>query len=132
MLANCQRLHFLGMYRTLFYFILSRGKIFYRIDLASPLDGGKDVKVTVETAYSHSLVAYPAEIAQSEKQLVKFTFSAYLYSPYKVTKQTSTVKCASSSIESYTKTVKPTTSSDAEITYGPYENKEAFSEVKIA
>ena len=103
--------------------------MFYRIDLSSALEAGKTVKVTVETAFSHSLVAYPAEITQAEKQLVKFSFNAYLYSPYKVTKQSSTVKCASSSIESYTKTFKPTSASDAEITYGPYENKAAFSEV---
>lgn len=109
-----------------------KGKIFYQIKLATPLEAGKEVKVTVETSFSHSLVAYPAEIAQAEKQLVKFTFSAFLYSPYKVAKQTSTVKCASSSIETYTKTVKPASSQDAEITYGPYENKEPFSEAEVS
>lgn len=109
-----------------------KGKIFYRIDLASPVGAGKEAKVTVETVFSNSLAPYPAEITQAEKQLVKFTFNAFLYSPYKVTKQTTTVKCASSNIESYTKTVKPASSQDAEITYGPYDNKAAFSEAEVS
>jgi len=108
-----------------------KGKQFYQIDFATPLEAGKEAKVTVETAFSHTLTPYPAEITQAEKQLVRFTFSAFTYSPYKVSKQTTVVKCASSSIESYTKTVKPVSSQDTEVTYGPFENKEPFSLAEV-
>lgn len=107
------------------------GKVFYRIDFASPLAAGKDVKVDVESYFAHTLLPYPSEIAQSEKQLVKFSTSAVFYSPYKTTKQTTTLNTVSSNIESYTKTIKPVSSQDNSITYGPFEDKEAFSEAEV-
>lgn len=107
------------------------GKVFYRIDLASPLAAGQEVRIDVETFFPHTLQPYPLEIAQSEKQLVKFGASALFYSPYKTVKQTTTVNTVSSNIESYTKTVKPVSASDNSITYGPFEDKEAFTEAEI-
>ena len=84
----------------------------------------------VETVFTHSLTAYPAQIAQSEKQFVRFTGNAYFYSPYSTTTQTTVVNCASSTVESYSK-VKPVAASESSVTYGPYENKDAFSSVSI-
>ena len=107
------------------------GKVFYRIDFATPLEAGKDIKVEVETFFPHTLTPFPSEIAQSEKQLVKFTTNTHFYSPYKTTKQTTTINTVSSNIESYTKTVKPVSAQDNAVTYGPFENKGAFSEVCV-
>jgi len=107
------------------------GKVFYRIDLASPLAAGQEVKIEVESFFPHTLQPYPSEIAQSEKQLVKFATSALFYSPYKTTKQTTVVNAVSSNIEAYTKTVKPVSAQDNSITYGPFENTEPFAEADI-
>ena len=104
------------------------GKKFYSIALDTPLGAGKQIVVNVETVHSHSLQPYPAQIAQSEKQYVKFDCNMYMYSPYKVTTQTTIVNTATSNIESYTKT-SPVSVSDSTITYGPFTDKEPFSEV---
>ncbi|XP_064606302.1 dolichyl-diphosphooligosaccharide--protein glycosyltransferase subunit 1-like [Liolophura sinensis] len=99
----------------------------YRVSLSPALEGGKSVTIDVETVFSHALRPFPAEITQAEKQLVVYESNLYFYSPYKTTTQTSLVNLASSNIESYTKT-KPVSNSDNTITYGPYENKDAFAQ----
>ena len=49
-----------------------------------------------------------------------------MFLPYKVKTQTTRVTLASSNVESYSK-LKPTSQSDATITYGPYSSVEPFS-----
>lgn len=77
--------------------------------------------LSIETIFTKSLHPYPTQITQSERQFVRFFGNAYFYSPYKTVTQKTTVQLSSKSVESYT-TVKPTSHSDAVITYGPYEN----------
>lgn len=105
-------------------------KHFWRIQLPSGLENGKSITIDVETVFSHALTPFPREITQAEKQFVVFTGNLYLFSPYKVTKQSTTVTTASNKIESYTK-VKPFSQSETTITYGPYENKESYSEAEL-
>ncbi|XP_050412619.1 dolichyl-diphosphooligosaccharide--protein glycosyltransferase subunit 1 [Patella vulgata] len=107
-----------------------KDKVFFRINLASPLAAGKSTTVEVETIYAHVLKAYPAEILQSEKQLVIFNSNLYFYSPYKTLTQTTSVTTTSSSIESYTRT-KPVSVSDNVIKYGPFEEREPFVEAEL-
>lgn len=77
--------------------------------------------LNIETIFTKSLQPYPTQITQSERQFVRYFGNAYFYSPYKTLTQKTTVQLASKSVESYT-TVKPSSQSDALITYGPYEN----------
>lgn len=91
------------------------------LDLWGPLAPGGIKNLVVETVLTHSLKPYPAKKAQSEKQQVLFTGTLYFYTPYKVKTQKSSVKLASSTIESHTKT-KPFSVSDDVISYGPYED----------
>ena len=97
--------------------------------MASSLEPGKSVHVDVESVYAHALAPFPTKIKQAEKQLVVFNGNVYLYSPYKITTQTTTVTLSSSSVESYSKSPKPVAQSDKTITYGPYEAREPFTEV---
>ncbi len=90
------------------------------------MEAGKQVNVDVETVYSHTLRPYPSQIAQAEKQYVQYTDNMYFLSPYKTTTQTTVVNCASSDIELYTK---PAKAADSSITYGPFENQDAYAEV---
>ena len=99
--------------------------------MLEPLAAGKDITVEIQTMFSYALQPYPAEIRQADKQLVLFRGSTHLYSPYKVATQTTTVKLASSVIESYTKTPKPVAKNEAELTYGPYENTDALFKVRM-
>lgn len=104
---------------------------FWRINLASSLEPGKSVHVDVESVYAHALAPFPTKIKQAEKQLVVFNGNVYLYSPYKITTQTTTVTLSSSSVESYSKSPKPVAQSDKTITYGPYEAREPFTEAEL-
>ncbi len=92
------------------------------------MDAGGSVEVDVDQVYGHALRPYPAQIVQSEKQFVEFSGSVYFYSPYKTTTQTTTVKLASSGIEYHSK-VSPVALNEDTVTYGPYEDIAAFTEV---
>lgn len=110
-------------------FSSSSDKTFWRVNFPSALSTGKSITINIESVYAHALDPFPRQITQAEKQYVVFTGDLYIFSPYKVKTQMTTVTTASSTIESYTKT-KPVSVSESTITYGPYENKEPFSEVK--
>jgi len=97
----------------------------YKVSLGSSL--GKDASVTlvVETVFSHKLEPFPTQIGQSEKQQVVYKANTYVYSPYVVKEQKTTVKLPSSTIESYSR-LKPSSSNDNVITYGPYKDARSF------
>jgi len=103
---------------------------FFSIHLGQALAAGKKTSVEVETAFSHALRAYPSQIAQAEKQFMEFSSSLYYFSPYKTTSQTTIVTCASTNVESYTKT-NPVKVADNVITYGPFNDVEAFSSAPL-
>jgi len=105
-------------------------KSFYKVTLGPAVEGGKTSSIEVETIFSHVLKPYPKEIIQSEKQLVVLDDNLYFYSPYSTTTQSTTVITTNSNVETYTKT-KPVSQSDTNINYGPYEEKEAFSEAPL-
>ena len=94
------------------------------------VEAGQTAKVLIGSVFTHSLAPHPAEITQKEKQLVQYRGSAYIYSPYKITTQTTKILLSSSNVESFTK-VKPSTQSDSTITYGPYENIAPFTGVRL-
>ena len=106
-------------------FVVLFSDLFYQVTLQSPLGAYKTVIVNVEAIFSHVLEPFPAKIGQSEKQLVVFEGNTYIYAPYEVKEQTTTVKLSSSTIESYSR-LKPSKSSDNTITYGPYKNTKPY------
>lgn len=101
-------------------------KAFYSIELASHLAPRRTLTIEVETILTHELVPHPKQIAQQEKQLVKYTGNAYAYLPYAVTKQTTYVALPSRNIESYTK-IKPVSQTGSAIAYGPFEKQPPFA-----
>ncbi|XP_076039879.1 dolichyl-diphosphooligosaccharide--protein glycosyltransferase subunit 1 [Oratosquilla oratoria] len=103
-----------------------RDVAFFKIELNDALQPGKTVTVEVETIFTQFLEAYPAQIQQGEKQLVKYAGNHYILSPYPTTTQTTSITLASPNIENYSR-LKPTTQTDTTITYGPYENVAPFS-----
>ncbi|KAL8559205.1 hypothetical protein ACOMHN_048452 [Nucella lapillus] len=106
------------------------GKEFYRVTLPSSLGAGKSVTVDVEAVFTQSLTPYPSQITQAEKQFVVFEGNLYFYSPYKTVSQKTSVATSSASLESYTKT-KPVSVSENVVSYGPFEDKAAFSEAPL-
>lgn len=99
---------------------------FYQINLKDSLQPGRSTSIEIETISTHQLDPYPKEITQREKQLVKFTDNVYLYSPYSIIKQTTHIILPSRNIESFSK-IKPYTTTETTITYGPFEKRASFS-----
>ncbi len=99
----------------------------WRIELRDAVASGGQESLTVELLLSRAVEMYPREISQRERQLVLFTGSHHLYSPYRVKSQTTKVLLPSTQVESYSKNLKPVSMADSAITYGPYANAAAFS-----
>jgi len=102
----------------------------YKIELPTELSKGKTVDLEIETVFSRYLAPFPSEITQKEKQLVKFVGSHYVYSPYKIKKQSTKVILTSRNIESFTK-LKPFSQSDNSLSFGPYENIAPLSQNEL-
>ncbi|CAB1353504.1 unnamed protein product [Coregonus sp. 'balchen'] len=100
---------------------------FYKVQLPSSLGVGAKLRVKVETVLSHILRPFPTHITQAERQLVVFQGNHYLYSPYPTRSQTTRVRLASKTVESYTKLGNPSKSDEA-IEYGPFRDVAPFSE----
>ncbi|KAL7291091.1 dolichyl-diphosphooligosaccharide--protein glycosyltransferase subunit 1 [Trichogramma pretiosum] len=105
-------------------------KIFFSIELKDPLQPQRSMPIEVEVLLTHELQPYPKEIMQKDKQLVKYLGNVYLYSPYPVTKQTTTVVLPSRNVENYSR-IKPVTQSDTTITYGPFDKRPAFAKEEL-
>lgn len=98
---------------------------FFKVALESPLAKDQSVTLVIEMVFSHSLKPFPEKIGQSDKQLVLYNGNTVIYSPYVVKEQKTTVKLSSSTIESYSR-LKPSSSSDNTVTYGPYKDSKAY------
>ena len=104
----------------------------WRIELKDAIPAGGTKSLDVEVILGKTLEMFPKEISQRERQLVLFSGNHYLYTPYKVKTQTTRVILPSSTIESYSKNLKPVSQTDTTVTYGPYSNVESFSESPLS
>ena len=68
--------------------------------------------------------------SQAQNQLVQFTGSAHVFSPYPIKTQSTTVTLPNTNIESFSR-VSPVNKNEKEITYGPYSDLPAFSQAKM-
>lgn len=102
----------------------------YSISLLKPLKSLETVTLEVLLVSTHSLEAFPAEISQSDSQLVYYHDSAVLLSPYHVKEQITYVKTPSSKVESFTR-VDPTNRVGSEIKYGRYSDIQPYSYLPI-
>ncbi|XP_077983571.1 dolichyl-diphosphooligosaccharide--protein glycosyltransferase subunit 1-like [Glandiceps talaboti] len=102
-------------------------KIFYKVFLEDSLKGGQSLTLQTEEVFTHVLEPYPAEIAQGDRQLVELKSNHYVYSPYTVVEQSTTVKLPTANVESYSK-LNPVSLDEDVITYGPYDDTAPFSE----
>uniref|UniRef100_A0A8C2ZSA6 Dolichyl-diphosphooligosaccharide--protein glycosyltransferase subunit 1 n=1 Tax=Cyclopterus lumpus TaxID=8103 RepID=A0A8C2ZSA6_CYCLU len=76
---------------------------------------------------AHVLRPFPTHITQAERQLVVFQGNHYLYSPYPTRSQTTRVRLASKTVETYTKLGNPS-KNDEILEYGPFRDVAPFSE----
>jgi len=104
----------------------SKGQVFYRVDLETPLDAGATVKVLVRTEVTQILKAHPATITQAENQFMLYNGNAYLESPYVLERQSTSVKVGSVKVVEFTP-VEPSKHQGDTIKYGPYNKIAAYS-----
>ncbi|XP_054472873.1 dolichyl-diphosphooligosaccharide--protein glycosyltransferase subunit 1 [Anoplopoma fimbria] len=107
--------------------IQGQSGVFYKVQLPSSLAAGAQLKTKVEMTLSHVLRPFPTHITQAERQLVVFQGNHYLYSPYPTRSQTTRVRLASKTVETYTKLGNPS-KNDEIIEYGPFREVAPFSE----
>ncbi|KAF3855915.1 hypothetical protein F7725_016638 [Dissostichus mawsoni] len=100
---------------------------FYKVQLPSSLAAGAQLKAKLEMTFSHVLQPFPTQITQAERQLVVFQGNHYMYSPYPIRSQTTRVRLASKTVESYSKLGNPS-KNDEIIEYGPFRDVAPFSE----
>ncbi|XP_017280633.1 dolichyl-diphosphooligosaccharide--protein glycosyltransferase subunit 1 [Kryptolebias marmoratus] len=100
---------------------------FYKVQLPSSLAPGAQLKAKVDMTFSHVLKPFPTQITQAERQLVIFQGNHYWFSPYPTRSQTTRVRLASKTVESYTKLGNPS-KTDEIIEYGPFRDIAPFSE----
>ncbi|TYI07719.1 hypothetical protein ES332_A10G245500v1 [Gossypium tomentosum] len=99
---------------------------YFTIYLADPLNSGESTTLEVLYVFMHFLEPFPAEIAQSESQLVFYHDTALILSPYHIKQQTTFIKTPSTKVESFIR-VEPTNRVGTEIKYGPYEDCPPYS-----
>ncbi|XP_034068256.1 dolichyl-diphosphooligosaccharide--protein glycosyltransferase subunit 1 [Gymnodraco acuticeps] len=100
---------------------------FYKVQLPSSLAAGAQLKAKLEMTFSHVLQPFPSQITQAERQLVVFQGNHYMYSPYPIRSQTTRIRLASKTVESYSKLGNPS-KNDEIIEYGPFRDVAPFSE----
>ncbi|EAL60811.1 dolichyl-diphosphooligosaccharide-protein glycotransferase [Dictyostelium discoideum AX4] len=99
----------------------------YNIELKNKVKKDEIVQLKVKvTSMIEQMIPYPSEIKQGQTQLVLYLNNHYFTSPYKTETQKTTVKLASSKVESYSEE-QPTSLKGMTVTYGPYSAIEAFS-----
>ncbi|XP_038712028.1 dolichyl-diphosphooligosaccharide--protein glycosyltransferase subunit 1B [Tripterygium wilfordii] len=102
------------------------GTKYFTIKLSNPLKSGESITLEVLYVLTHLLEPFPAEISQSESQLVYYRDSATTLSPYHIKKQTTFIKTPSTKVDSFTK-VDPTNRAGTELKYGPYDDHSPYS-----
>ncbi|XP_062092947.1 dolichyl-diphosphooligosaccharide--protein glycosyltransferase subunit 1B [Humulus lupulus] len=102
------------------------GAKFFSISLLNLLGKGETATLEVLYELTHSLEPFPAEISQSESQLVYYRDSALLLSPYYIKQQTTFIRTPSTKVESFTK-LESTNRVGTELKYGPYSDRAPYS-----
>jgi oligosaccharyltransferase complex subunit alpha (ribophorin I) len=104
--------------------------VFYKVVLPKAAKPGEVFTFESYIALVHQTKPFPEVISQSDMQLVKYSDSSYVLSPYPVKIQTSTFQLSSPRVESYTK-VLPTKLQGTEVRYGTYEDTEPLKSEPI-
>lgn len=100
--------------------------VLYTITFAKPLAADETTTLRIIMSFGHMFKPFPESITQSETQLVRYHGDHYLISPYQTEKCVTTVKLASSSIQTSSQ-LEPTSVQGDTITYGPYANIQPYS-----
>eukprot|EP00850_Spirogloea_muscicola_P006245 SM000029S10540 [mRNA] locus=s29:725330:728234:+ [translate_table: standard] len=93
---------------------------FWALALPEPLAPGEKLSVEALVAITGVLEPFPAEIGQSDSQLVLFRDGHYALSPYPSERQSTLLRLPSAHVESFTP-LPPHNNAGKELTFGPYD-----------
>lgn len=102
------------------------GTKYFSVALLNPLSAGETVTLEVLYIMTHALEPFPAEISQSESQLVYYRDSAIILSPYHIKQQSTFIKTPTTKVESFTR-VEPFNRAGKELKYGPFDDRTPYS-----
>ncbi|RUS23765.1 Ribophorin I, partial [Jimgerdemannia flammicorona] len=92
---------------------------YYKVALLQPLKPQDKITITLKVVYTHALSAFPQEIPQVAKQLLKYTGNIFVFSAYLSEKQKTVVKLPTTNVVTYTEGEAASKSGNL-ITYGPF------------
>jgi oligosaccharyltransferase complex subunit alpha (ribophorin I) len=101
------------------------------VNFNTPILKGQERRLVLYFVFAHAMTVYPDEITQNERQLVKYSDNHFFFSPYSTDEIITTVKLASSSVQSHTEKP-PSIIKGEQIQYGPYKNIPPFSFSSLA
>jgi len=96
------------------------------VNFGTPILKGQEKRLVLYFVFAHAMAVYPDEITQNERQLVKYSDNHYFFSPYLTEEIITTVKLASSSVQSHTEKAPSIIKGDT-IQYGIYKSVPPFS-----
>ncbi|CAJ0574530.1 unnamed protein product, partial [Mesorhabditis spiculigera] len=106
----------------------TKGFTNFKITLPKTLEKGGSITLKIDYQVTQHLTPLPAKITQLENQFFYYDGSAISPSAYPVVKQKTVIKIPSGGkLQSYTN-VAPSSKESAGVSYGPYENQEAYTE----
>jgi oligosaccharyltransferase complex subunit alpha (ribophorin I) len=106
--------------------ITKDGKSYRSFSISTKLETGATNAITVNLVFTHVQTPFPVSISQFDNQLVKYSDNHFLFTPYHVESQKTTIKLASAKVESYTE-LSPFNLKGNTLTYGQYTNVAPFS-----
>lgn len=87
---------------------------------------GASATINARVTFTHRMKAFPKQISQQQSQFVKFSASAFLFSPYPTSTQSTLFKTPTTRIDSFTDQPAPAAKKSDGVTYGPYNDVAAF------
>ncbi|CAG8561829.1 9463_t:CDS:2 [Paraglomus brasilianum] len=99
---------------------------FYKISFNRLVDAQEKITVEVKTVFTHILKPIPHEIPQNGKQYLLYIGNLYASNAYFSEKQRTIVNLPSPQLLSYTTVPEVTTKNDKQITYGFFNNTQAY------
>jgi oligosaccharyltransferase complex subunit alpha (ribophorin I) len=95
--------------------------VLYSTKLGQKLEKGKTDNLHIVMVFTHTMIPFPHEITQSERQYVKYSDNHYWYSVYKTETVKTKLKLSSTYVQHY-RELQPFSVKGDLATYGPYKD----------
>eukprot|EP01112_Ceratiomyxa_fruticulosa_P012202 TRINITY_DN3370_c0_g1_i1.p1 TRINITY_DN3370_c0_g1~~TRINITY_DN3370_c0_g1_i1.p1 ORF type:complete len:585 (+),score=115.06 TRINITY_DN3370_c0_g1_i1:127-1881(+) len=105
---------------------ITKGSKTFTVTFPKEIAAGSSATFNLFFVLTHTMSPFPTHISQFDHQFVKYSDNHFFYSPYQTATQETTVKLATSAVESNSE-LEPTTLRGDTLTYGPYTDVAPYS-----